>query len=139
MKVDDLAPQNAPGDGGGLSLVPGRHDYLPGEQLSIARMLRIYNRAVRRQFPMTEERRADIVKQCMDVMIGSAEPELKLQAAHVLIAAERINASRDATALRAAESLAGVNNQRSGDTFTGPVQININRLPDAPTNGNGHG
>ena len=26
----------------------------------------------------------------------------------------------------------------AGNLFTGPVQINLNRLPDAPTNGNGH-
>lgn len=93
-EIPDCKPPNDErGSGGGVEPYQQRS---PGDNLALGhakRALNLYRKAIRCNWPITDERRADVLKYAMDILISDPDPELKMQAMGVLLKADASNIS----------------------------------------------
>ncbi len=79
---------------GGLGGIPVVDDRTPGQDL------RLIRRAVRNDWPITEEMRELILKRMRRVMKESPDPQVQVAAAKVVISADEVNVKRETLDVR---------------------------------------
>ena len=69
-----------------------RNSQIGDDGLTLSKRIRLYSKAVKMRFPLTDENRAEMVEECLGVMKDPvSHPMVRMKAAQILVAMEAMN------------------------------------------------